>query len=144
MLWAGLCSGQSNMWLPVANSFSRNETAAAVKAGNYSNIRMMAGGSGSPVYADAKTGRVLTAKDYGDGICSEVPGRGNSTRVQCTSSNPWMTAEQSVAVGKSAANGGDYPLFAVGATCWYARKRSSFCNVHFKNVHFAKAGTGQS
>lgn len=44
-----MCSGQSNMWLPVANSYSRNKTADAVKAGKYSNIRMMAGVSGSPV-----------------------------------------------------------------------------------------------
>lgn len=30
---------QSNMWLPVRNSFSRNSTVAKIKAGNYSNIR---------------------------------------------------------------------------------------------------------
>ena len=29
------CSGQSNMWLPVDDSFSRNETADAIKAGKY-------------------------------------------------------------------------------------------------------------
>ena len=70
-----LCSGQSNMWLPVANSFSRNATVAAIVAGKYSNVRVMAGSSGSSVYAD-KTGRVNTAADYGDGTCSEVPGKG--------------------------------------------------------------------
>jgi hypothetical protein len=67
------------MWLPVANSYSRNETAAAVKAGKYANIRMMAGGSGSPVYADPKSGRVLTAADYGDGACGR--GRPNQSRL---------------------------------------------------------------
>eukprot|EP01052_Picozoa_sp_SAG31_P017617 SAG31_NODE_1213_length_9359_cov_4.298164_12_plen_212_part_00 len=113
------------MWLPVANSFSRNQTAAAIKKGKYANIRVMAGGSGSPVYADAKSGRVLTASDYGNGTCAEVPGRGNSTQVKCTSSNPWMTAKMSVAVGHSAASGGDYPLFEVGATCWYFAQRLS-------------------
>lgn len=33
------CSGQSNMWLPVLNTFSRNETVAAIAAGKYTNIR---------------------------------------------------------------------------------------------------------
>eukprot|EP00041_Stephanoeca_diplocostata_P018767 m.396690 g.396690 ORF g.396690 m.396690 type:complete len:756 (+) comp21114_c0_seq4:60-2327(+) len=33
------CSGQSNMWLPVQYSFSRNESLAAVQAGKYNNIR---------------------------------------------------------------------------------------------------------
>lgn len=85
----------------------------------------MAGGSGTSVYSEAKTGRVNTAKDYGDGTCAEVPGRGNSTKVECTSSNPWMSAKAAVAVGSSAKNGGDYPLFTVGATCWYFAARLS-------------------
>ena len=84
----------------------------------------MAGGSGTSVYAD-KNGRVNTAADYGDGTCAEVPGRGNSTLVKCSSSNPWMTTKAAVAVGSSAKNGGDYPLFTVGATCWYFAARLS-------------------
>jgi hypothetical protein len=36
-----------------------------------------------------------------------------------------MTAKMSVAAGHSAANGGSYPLFAVGATCWYFAQRLS-------------------
>ena len=40
------------MWLPVANPFSRNKTAAAVKAGKLSNVRLMAGGSGTTVYTN--------------------------------------------------------------------------------------------
>eukprot|EP00041_Stephanoeca_diplocostata_P012098 m.201963 g.201963 ORF g.201963 m.201963 type:complete len:275 (+) comp18808_c0_seq1:90-914(+) len=35
------CSGQSNMWLPVENTFSRNDTVAAIAAGKYTNIRGM-------------------------------------------------------------------------------------------------------
>jgi sialate O-acetylesterase len=35
------CSGQSNMWLPVQYSFTRNETVAAIAAGKYTNIRGM-------------------------------------------------------------------------------------------------------
>ena len=49
---AGVCSGQSNMWLPVANSFSRNKTVAAVKAGKFANVRLMAGSSGTTVYTN--------------------------------------------------------------------------------------------
>ena len=33
------CSGQSNMWLPVQYTFSRNKTVAAIKQGKYTNIR---------------------------------------------------------------------------------------------------------
>ena len=33
------CSGQSNMWLPVFYTFSRNQTVADIAAGKYSNIR---------------------------------------------------------------------------------------------------------
>jgi len=36
---------------------------------------------------------VNTATDYGDGSCANVPGKGNSTVVKCSSSNPWMTAQ---------------------------------------------------
>ena len=35
------CTGQSNMWLPVQHTFSRNESVAAIKNGSYSNIRGM-------------------------------------------------------------------------------------------------------
>jgi sialate O-acetylesterase len=35
------CSGQSNMWLPVQFSFSRNKSVAAIAAGKYNNIRGM-------------------------------------------------------------------------------------------------------
>ena len=36
-----------------------------------------------------------------------------------------MTATQSIATGSSAANGGSYPLFEIGATCWYFAQRLS-------------------
>ena len=35
------CTGQSNMWLPVKYSFSRNESVAAIAQGKYANIRGM-------------------------------------------------------------------------------------------------------
>ena len=35
------CTGQSNMWLPVQYSFSRNRTVAAIAGGKYANIRGM-------------------------------------------------------------------------------------------------------
>merc|ERR1711879_339614 len=34
------CSGQSNMWLPVHYTFSRNKTYDALKRGKYQNIRL--------------------------------------------------------------------------------------------------------
>jgi len=40
------CSGQSNMWLPVSSAFAHNDTLAAIAAGKYHNIRVMAGNSG--------------------------------------------------------------------------------------------------
>eukprot|EP00051_Salpingoeca_urceolata_P012456 m.154374 g.154374 ORF g.154374 m.154374 type:complete len:759 (-) comp17497_c1_seq1:23-2299(-) len=45
------CSGQSNMWLPVDHSFSRNDTLHAITNENkYHNIRLVAQGSGtSPI-----------------------------------------------------------------------------------------------
>ena len=51
---------------------------------------------------------VNTAADYGDGVCVNAPGRGNSTVVECSSSNPWMTAQAAVAVGESTKTGGTY------------------------------------
>ena len=39
------CSGQSNMWLPMHFTYSRNFTVANITAGKYSNIRLMAGDS---------------------------------------------------------------------------------------------------
>lgn len=35
------CTGQSNMWLPVQYTFSRNQTVAAITQGKYHNIRGM-------------------------------------------------------------------------------------------------------
>jgi hypothetical protein len=87
------CSGQSNMWLPVGNSFSQNATIASIKAGKYSNIRLMAGNS-----------------------------------AQGTT-NPWMTAAQSIVDTHSKESpfgtttfGTDpstIPLLNFGAACWY-------------------------
>ena len=39
------CAGQSNMWLPLGNTLTRNTTVAALARGNFSNIRLMAGDS---------------------------------------------------------------------------------------------------
>lgn len=41
------CAGQSNMWLPMGYTFSRNTTVDAINSGKYSNIRLMAGNSQS-------------------------------------------------------------------------------------------------
>ena len=100
------CSGQSNMWLPVDHSFSRNATADAIKAGKYTNVRGMFGGSAN--------------KPRGS---SWTPGGGGYGRHDGTS--PWLTAAEAVATGASAANGGSYPLFKMGASCWYFGQRLS-------------------
>ena len=36
-----LVLGQSNMWLPLLHTTARNRSFAAIKAGQYSNIRTM-------------------------------------------------------------------------------------------------------
>ena len=41
------CTGQSNMWLPVQHTFSRNESVTAIAKGKYSNIRGMFAASAS-------------------------------------------------------------------------------------------------
>ena len=69
------CSGQSNMWLPVQYSFSRNETVAAIKTGKYSNIRGMM----SPSATTPATGKWMTAQqavDDGNETGFEVVVRG--------------------------------------------------------------------
>jgi len=89
------CSGQSNMWLPVLYTFARNETAAAIAAGSLSNIRIMAGGSGSVPYAS-------WPPQYGSGA---------------KASNPWMTASEAAPAG--CVDRQNCPFFQVGGTCWY-------------------------
>ena len=41
-----LCSGQSNMWLPLDFTFGRRQAVAAARQGVYDNIRVMCGDSG--------------------------------------------------------------------------------------------------
>jgi sialate O-acetylesterase len=40
-----MCTGQSNMWLPMYHSFTRNKSLQAIMNGTYDNIRLMAGDS---------------------------------------------------------------------------------------------------
>eukprot|EP00039_Didymoeca_costata_P023336 m.6756 g.6756 ORF g.6756 m.6756 type:complete len:756 (+) comp3578_c0_seq2:14-2281(+) len=104
------CSGQSNMWLPVSHTYSRNETVDAIKAGKYNNIRLMAGSSGTnPSYPKAS---------------KSSQGPWNAGYGSVNGSNPWMTSRQSISTGNSSGlTGGDYPLFAMGAACWYFAQR---------------------
>lgn len=92
------------MWLPVDHSFSRNDTVAAIKAGKYNNIHGMFGGS-----ANHPGGGTFTPGGAGYG--------------RKDGASPWMTAEQAIATGASAASGGSYPLFKMGAACWYFGQR---------------------
>ena len=50
------CSGQSNMWLPVQYSFSRNKSVAAIKAGKFRNIRgLFSASATTPTSGEWKT-----------------------------------------------------------------------------------------
>lgn len=88
------CSGQSNMWLPVLHTFSRNDTARNISAGHYTNIRLAAGNSGSVPYAKWPP---------------SYAGAGGS--------NPWMTAAQAAPEG--CVDDQSCPFFLIGGTCWY-------------------------
>ncbi len=87
------CSGQSNMWLSVHNTFTRNISATNIH--QYANIRLMDGSSGSVPYAK-------WPPSYG----------------HAGGSNPWLTAAEAAPAGCVATQ--SCPLFVVGATCWYA------------------------
>jgi len=88
------CSGQSNMWLPLLYTFSRNESIAKIKDGKYSNIRIMAGSSGNAPYGSDEHFN---------------PGYGRKG-----GSNPWMMAQQAVEEER---------FEGFGATCWYFAER---------------------
>jgi hypothetical protein len=72
----------------------------------------MAGNSGTnPSYAKATKGS---------------QGPWNAPYGSKNGSNPWMTAEQAIASGSSSGlGGGDYPLFQMGAACWYFAQQLS-------------------
>ena len=99
------CTGQSNMWLPVLHTYWRNETARNISLGKYTNIRMMAGGSGSKV-RNADNAETLPM-----GIPWPAPYGG------VNGSNTWLTAAQAAPAG--CIDAGNCPFFDVGATCWY-------------------------
>jgi hypothetical protein len=101
------------MWLPVAHTYSRNKTVAAIQGGKYTNIRLMAGSSGTnPSYPTASKSSAGAWNPAGYGGVN--------------GSNPWLTATQAIATGASSGpSGGTYPLFAMGATCWYFAQRLS-------------------
>jgi hypothetical protein len=86
------CSGQSNMWLTVQHTFTRNETAGNIS--NYANIRLMAGSSGNVPYAHWPPAYGITG-----------------------GSNEWLSAEQAVPAGCIETQ--TCPLFAMGGSCWY-------------------------
>ena len=87
------CAGQSNMWLPLGNTLTRNATVSALAKGEYRNIRLMAGDSqiqaqtcgwahsddssqtlGSSASTDhtSKCGWQTAAAAATDGLCSGV------------------------------------------------------------------------
>jgi len=103
------CTGQSNMWLPVIHTYTRNETARNITLGKYSNLRMMAGSSGSTV----RSGATIPTKPAPVNVTQPWP----IPYGGVNGSNPWMTAAQAAPAG--CVDSGNCPLFNVGATCWY-------------------------
>lgn len=93
------------MWLPVLHTYDRNATALNITAGGYSNIRLMAGGSGSDVRPTSN------ARTPPTGIPWPAPYGG------VNGSNSWRTAAQAVPDG--CIDAGNCPLFDIGGTCWY-------------------------
>ena len=64
------CAGQSNMWLPVFYSYSRNDSLANITAGKYDNIRLMAG--------DSQHGHVRNCPTSSNSIIQHYPTVSNS------------------------------------------------------------------
>lgn len=96
----------ATVWLPVLHTYWRNETARNISMGiKYSNIRLMAGGSGSKVRATS------SARTPATGIPWPSPYGG------VNGSNQWMTAAQATPDG--CIDEGNCPLFEMGGSCWY-------------------------
>lgn len=55
------CAGQSNMWLPLHYTYSRNYTVANISQGHFDNIRLMAGDSQRGTSFPWKTARQAIA-----------------------------------------------------------------------------------
>ena len=91
-----VCAGQSNAMLWVSHTFSRNESAAAYAAGNFSNIRIMAGSDVNQPYA------------------SWPPAYGGGPKA----TNPWMLPAEAVPAG--CIDKQNCPLFQTSGACWYA------------------------
>ena len=103
------CSGQSNMWFPVKSTYSRNDTVAAIKAGKYNNVHLMAGNSGTPPNG-------FPSKQGAAGFNAPYGAKGGS--------NQWMTALQAFTDGTSSGlEGGNMSGFQFGASCWYTAQR---------------------
>eukprot|EP01043_Picozoa_sp_COSAG02_P038503 COSAG02_NODE_2976_length_7633_cov_2.195248_1_plen_343_part_00 len=67
------CSGQSNMWLPLLHTLTRNQTLASLANGKYANIRLMAGNSQDSNTFPWKTAAAAAT----DGSCSYITHGGN-------------------------------------------------------------------
>eukprot|EP01047_Picozoa_sp_COSAG01_P035614 COSAG01_NODE_2744_length_7150_cov_5.435116_2_plen_304_part_00 len=67
------CGGQSNMWLPLLHTLTRNDTLAALRRGKYANIRLMAGDSQDGLTFPWKTAAAAAT----DGSCTDITHGGN-------------------------------------------------------------------
>lgn len=72
-----LCTGQSNMWLPLGNTFTRNTSYDKVQAGAYKNVRIFNGQLNFP-YDTARTDIWVTggrwSGQYDGGPTALTPG----------------------------------------------------------------------
>ena len=98
------CAGQSNMWLPLWFTYTRNTTLASVLAGNYSNIRLWRGGLGK-LAAPSHSGNWVgpaglePGSDGGEALTNQWRHPYDVATVEIRAGEPWFW---------------EFP-----ATCWY-------------------------
>jgi hypothetical protein len=104
LLASGFHTQTSCFALTFEPRYSRNETVDAIKSGKYTNIRLMAGSSGTE------------PNHPGDG---KPPPWDPAGYGGVNGSNAWITSTQAISTGSSSGlQGGTYPLFQIGAACW--------------------------
>jgi hypothetical protein len=120
-----LCAGQSNMWLNTWFTFGRNASIAAIRAGKYENVRMMAGDSQCP------RGEGSDAYDHCDDLSPREPPQGGHGAAIF----PWRTLKDALSV--------PVPPFPYLPPWAATRPRSLFDEMSAVCYYFAEALTDQ-
>lgn len=89
--------GQSNMWLPLWFTYSRNTTLAAVRRGQYSNIRLWRGGLGKVAAPPASAGNWVGPEgvepgsdDGNDALTNQWRRPADVAAVEIRAGEPWF------------------------------------------------------